>query len=380
MKITIYHNPMCSTSRNTLALIRNAGVEPEVIEYLQHPPSLATFTQLIADAGLTVRDAIRQKETLYAELGLDNSTLTDAQLLDAMLSHPILINRPFVVTSKGTRLCRPCELVLDILPLPMQQTNLSPIQPQNIYDDPVFFDGYKNLRQNDTGLNGAIEVPALHQQLPDLTGRHVLDLGCGFGDFARYARQQGAASVTALDISLKMLEEAIRLTDDAQIHYIQCAIEQFEAPAQSFDLVVSSLALHYVENYQAVAQRIFDALKPAGRFVFSVEHPVCTANPVGWIRNDKEEVLYWPLNDYQAEGQRNTSWFVESVTKYHRTVATYVNVLLSIGFKLDHLGEPVPTAEALAERPQLQIENGRPPFLLISVSRPASTMKGKPHA
>jgi arsenate reductase (glutaredoxin) len=120
MKITIYHNPDCGTSRNTLALIRNTGVEPEVIEYLQHPPSLATLASLIADAGLAVRDAIRQKGTPYAELGLDNPDLTDAELLDAMLAHPILINRPFVVTPHGTRLCRPSELVLDILPLPQK--------------------------------------------------------------------------------------------------------------------------------------------------------------------------------------------------------------------------------------------------------------------
>jgi len=118
MNITIYHNPDCGTSRNTLALIRNTGVEPEVIEYLNHPPSLAMLTQLISDSGLTVRDAIRQKGTPYAELGLDNPALTDAQLLDTMLIHPVLINRPFVVTPNGTRLCRPSELVLDILPLP----------------------------------------------------------------------------------------------------------------------------------------------------------------------------------------------------------------------------------------------------------------------
>jgi arsenate reductase (glutaredoxin) len=120
MTITIYHNPACGTSRNTLALIRNSGEEPTVIEYLQHPPSRETLVQLIADAGLSVHQAIRQKGTPYAELGLDNAALTDAQLLDAMLAHPILINRPFVVTSKGTRLCRPSEAVLDILPTPQQ--------------------------------------------------------------------------------------------------------------------------------------------------------------------------------------------------------------------------------------------------------------------
>ncbi|WP_211452015.1 arsenate reductase (glutaredoxin) [Collimonas antrihumi] len=116
MTITIYHNPACGTSRNTLALIRNSGDEPEVIEYLQQPPSRSTLQQLILDAGLTVRAAIREKGTPYAELGLDDQSLSDAQLLDAMLAHPILINRPFVVTTIGTRLCRPSELVLEILP------------------------------------------------------------------------------------------------------------------------------------------------------------------------------------------------------------------------------------------------------------------------
>ncbi len=120
MTTTIYHNPDCGTSRNTLALIRNSGEEPAVIEYLQHPPSREVLIQLIRDAGLTVRDAIRQKGTPYAELGLDNPQLSDDLLLDAMLAHPVLINRPFVVTSTGVRLCRPSELVLDILPNPQQ--------------------------------------------------------------------------------------------------------------------------------------------------------------------------------------------------------------------------------------------------------------------
>ena len=118
MDIVIYHNPACGTSRNTLALIRNTGAEPQVIEYLQHPPSREVLAGLIARAGLTVREAIRQKDTPYLELGLDDPAIGDAALLDAMLAHPILINRPFVVTPLGVRLCRPSEVVLDILPLP----------------------------------------------------------------------------------------------------------------------------------------------------------------------------------------------------------------------------------------------------------------------
>jgi arsenate reductase len=116
MNVTIYHNPACGTSRNTLAMIRNAGIDPTVIEYLKTPPSREELAKMIADARLSVREAIRQKVTPYAELGLDNPALTDDQLLDAMLKDPILINRPFVITPLGTRLSRPSEVVLEILP------------------------------------------------------------------------------------------------------------------------------------------------------------------------------------------------------------------------------------------------------------------------
>jgi len=116
MDAIIYHNPACGTSRNTLAMIRSAGIEPHVIEYLKTPPSRALLQQLIARMGLTVRALLREKDTPYAELGLGDAALTDDQLLDAMMAHPILINRPIVVTPKGVKLCRPSELVLDLLP------------------------------------------------------------------------------------------------------------------------------------------------------------------------------------------------------------------------------------------------------------------------
>jgi arsenate reductase len=116
--IIIYHNPACGTSRNTLAMIRNAGIEPHVIEYLKTPPARALLVQLIARAGLTPRALLREKGTPYAELGLGDAALTDDQIVDAMMSHPILINRPLVVTPLGVKLCRPSELVLDLLPPP----------------------------------------------------------------------------------------------------------------------------------------------------------------------------------------------------------------------------------------------------------------------
>ncbi|NEX63326.1 arsenate reductase (glutaredoxin) [Noviherbaspirillum galbum] len=120
MDVTIYHNPACGTSRNTLAMIRNAGIEPTVIEYLNNPPTRDELKEIITRAGVSVRDAIRQKGTPYAELGLDDPNLTNEQLLEAMVATPVLINRPFVITSAGVRLCRPSEVLLDILPMPQK--------------------------------------------------------------------------------------------------------------------------------------------------------------------------------------------------------------------------------------------------------------------
>ncbi len=118
MAITIYHNPRCGTSRNTLAMIRQSGEEPQIIEYLETPPDRATLTDLIAQSGLGVREAMRRKDAAYAELSLDDPAVTEDDLIDAMLTNPILINRPFVVTPRGVRQCRPSEVVLDILPNP----------------------------------------------------------------------------------------------------------------------------------------------------------------------------------------------------------------------------------------------------------------------
>ena len=119
MTVTIYHNPACGTSRNTLEMIRQSGEAPEVIEYLRTPPTRAKLAELIADMGMVPRDLLREKGTPYAELGLDNQALTDDHLVDAMMAHPILINRPIVVTDKGTVLCRPSEKVLDLLANPV---------------------------------------------------------------------------------------------------------------------------------------------------------------------------------------------------------------------------------------------------------------------
>ena len=135
MHVTIYHNPACGTSRNVLSLIRHAGIEPDIVEYLEHPPTRDVLVRMIADAGITVREAIREKGTPYAELGLGDPALNDDPLIDAMLAHPILINRPFVVTPLGTRLARPSEVVLDILPADAFKSGFSKEDGDAVLDD-----------------------------------------------------------------------------------------------------------------------------------------------------------------------------------------------------------------------------------------------------
>jgi trans-aconitate methyltransferase len=204
--------------------------------------------------------------------------------------------------------------------------------------------------------------------LPELRGCDVTDLGCGFGDFARYARERGAASVLGVDVSRRMLDEAQRLTDDPMVTYLRCSIEAFGPAARSTDLVVSSLALHYVADLPAVVRRVFDAVRPGGHFVVSVEHPMVTAHPADWLR-DEAGVERWPVDDYLDEGPRRTRWFVDDVVKHHRTISAYVNALTTAGFRLLRLDEPGPSTEAVAARPELDLQRRRPPFLLMSAVR-----------
>jgi SAM-dependent methyltransferase len=242
---------------------------------------------------------------------------------------------------------------------------------QNIYDEPEFFAGYLQLRRAESGLNAAVEQPALQRLLPSsFTGISVLDLGCGFGDFARLAFSWGAKQVIAVDISEKMLAAARATTADENVEYIRSPIESFDMQTAAFDLVVSSLALHYVEDYVAVVKKISQALRPGGRFVFSVEHPIATAyGSYEWHRDAAGAKLHWKLDRYREEGLRESQWFVPGVIKYHRTVETYVNTLLESGLTLKRLSEPEATPEALRKRPDLIETKRSPVFLAIAADK-----------
>jgi SAM-dependent methyltransferase len=237
---------------------------------------------------------------------------------------------------------------------------------QNIYDDPQFFAGYSKLRRHESGLNLAVDQPAMRSLIPSLANKRVLDLGCGFGKMCRYAIEQGAASVVGVDISTRMLAKAREETADARISYIQAALEDLNFAPASFEIVVSSLAIHYVERYDMLCANVKSWLVAGGAFVFSVEHPMVTAYPVGQYLDEKGEQQHWTIDNYKLEGIRHTKWFTDDVIKYHRSVETYVNTLIDKGFTIVRLLEPEAVEDEIKKRPELREESRRPTFMLIS--------------
>src|SRR6202023_2731004 len=199
---------------------------------------------------------------------------------------------------------------------------------QNIYENEEFFAGYSRVRGSIEGLGGAPEWPALQALLPELRGRAVLDLGCGFGWFCRWARQHGAAPGPGMDVSWKMRDGVRAAPRDAARTYTRADIEQLELPRGSFNLVYSALALHYMENLDGLISAVYRSLVPGGSFVFSVEHPIFTepAEP-GWSLNSAGRKI-WPVDGYLDEGPRSTDWLTKGVIKQHRTLATYINMLV----------------------------------------------------
>ena len=235
---------------------------------------------------------------------------------------------------------------------------------QNIYDRPDFFAGYSQLRRSIDGLEGAVEWPSVRSLLPDVVGLRIVDLGCGFGWFCRWAKVRGAAEVLGLDASERMLARA-RSWPNAGIRYEVSDLEQLELSPNLFDLAYSSLALHYVENLASVFATVHGALVPGGCFVFSIEHPIymASARP-GWSV-DADGRRTWPVDGYFVEGPRTTDWLAPGVVKHHRTLGTTLNLLIRSGFQVEHVEEFCPSPEQIAVRPELAEERDRPTFLLV---------------
>lgn len=240
---------------------------------------------------------------------------------------------------------------------------------QNIYDDPTFFTAYSRLSRSVSGLDGAPEWPSLRALLPDVSGRRLVDLGCGFGWFCRWAVNTGAAEVLGIDLSEKMLARAVAETTDARVTYEQRDLDGLELAPSTFDVAYSSLTLHYLADLDRLFNVVRDALVPCGAFVFSVEHPIQTApSSPDWVTDAAGRVT-WPLDQYLHEGPRTTEWLTPGVVKQHRTIETYVSTLHAAGFVLSALREWGPTTEQVEQMPNWARERERPPFLLIAAHR-----------
>lgn len=204
------------------------------------------------------------------------------------------------------------------------------------------------------GLDGAAEWPAVRALIPKLEGKRVADLGCGFGWFARWAREQGAARAD---------------TDDPGIEYVIADLEQLVLPEGAFDFAYSSLALHYIADFDRLIKTVYRALVPRSQFVFTIEHPIYMAGDrPGWLRNGEGRRI-WPVSGYAREGARTTDWFTKGVLKQHRKLGTTLNSLIGAGFTIRHVEEWSPTSEQVAARPELAEEVERPMMLLVAVER-----------
>lgn len=242
---------------------------------------------------------------------------------------------------------------------------------QNIYDNETFFAGYKKIRDNEANANNLFEIPALFSMMPDLKGKKVLDLGCGFGEHCRQFVDRGAKKVVGIDISEKMLEVARVENCDPKITYLNMPMEDIAELQDTFDIVISSLAFHYVEDFEGVIRNIHNLLKENGIFIFSQENPLCTCHSGGdrWTRDENGNKLHLNLADYGVEGERKTVWFVDDVKKYHRTFSTIVNALIEAGFTIEKMIEPLPTEELLEKYPDYGDLFHKPDFLLIRVKK-----------
>ena len=249
--------------------------------------------------------------------------------------------------------------------------------PQNIYDDPEFLAGYATLERFGHGWTRAVEHADFMALLPNVDGKRVLDLGCGLGQLALHLAEQGAAKVVAVDLSERMLALAQTERAHPRITYRREALEHVMFDSERFDLVVSSLAFHYVEDYRSLIRRIADWLAPGGTLVFSTEHPIYTARLPnhGWVTDAQGTRVAWAIDHYGDDGRRDEQWFVEGVRKYHRSMSTLLNGLVEAGLTIDRIEEPVPTNDRVQRRPQDADEQRRPMFLLVRASRPTPQLR-----
>ena len=239
---------------------------------------------------------------------------------------------------------------------------------QNIYDNETFFEGYMELRKREVNANNIFEIPTLYSLMPDLEGKSVLDLGCGSGERCIDYLKRGAVKVVGVDISEKMLGVAKRENSDPKITYLNMPMEDIGTLEGKFDVTISSLALHYVEDFKGVVNNVSSLLNDGGIFLFSQEHPLATCfsgkNP-RWTLDSEGKKIYANISDYCVEERNDSTWFVEGVQRYHRMFSTIINTLVDAGFKIQKIEEPHATKEIVDNYPDYYDLYHKPDFLFV---------------
>lgn len=235
----------------------------------------------------------------------------------------------------------------------------------NEYDKEAFFQQYAAMPRSRSGLSAAGEWHQLRTLFPPLSGKSVLDLGCGYGWHCKFAEEQGASQVLGIDLSEKMIGEARKQNSGPRITYRICGIGEYEYPEGVWDCVISNLALHYIEDLEEIFRKVFQTLKQDGVFLFNIEHPVFTSG-VGqdWIYGDSGQPLYWPVDRYFTPGKRETHFLGCNVQKYHHTLTQILMGVLHSGFSLEAVEEAMPPEEMMGI-PGMEHELRRPMMLLV---------------
>ncbi len=238
-----------------------------------------------------------------------------------------------------------------------------------VYDDEKFFQAYAQMPRSNLGLVGAGEWHQLKNLFPDLTGKKVLDLGCGYGWHCAYAAAHGAAEVLGIDASEKMIREAEKRNAAPSVTYCVCDLDSYDYPAETYDCVISNLVLHYIADLDQVYRRVYRTLVPGGVFLFNIEHPTFTAGVrQQWIRDDAGHALYWPVDGYFSPGARETVFVGKRVVKQHHTLTQILMGLLNTGFLLQAVEEAVPPPEMVG-LPEMADELRRPMMLLVRAQK-----------
>lgn len=227
---------------------------------------------------------------------------------------------------------------------------------QNIYDNDIFYENFKGLRSEEINFNDVIETPIITAMLPELEGKKILDIGCGMGQHAMQYSKAGAASVLGTDISEKMLEYARENNSAENITYLRLAFEDLEQLDEKFDVITSSLAFDYSEDFALLMKNIYALLNDGGYLVFSMSHPISTAYDGTYdryTRTGKGERLYANLHNYSIEGERHFKWVVDDYEVYHRKFSTLINCIASAGFIIEECQESMVPEDILKEHPDM---------------------------